>query len=70
MSEICSLKFAFVINFFLGSGSIFCIFASVTCILIGKDEEYGIFQTLSAMTFSVNTNGMIVFTRAVIFAQK
>ncbi len=24
----------------IGSGSIFCIFASVACILIGKDEEY------------------------------
>ncbi len=23
-----------------GSGSIFCVFASVACILIGKDEEY------------------------------
>ncbi len=24
----------------IGSGSIFCVFASVVCILIGKDEEY------------------------------
>ncbi len=29
------------ITWIFGSGSIFCIFASVTCILIGKNGEYG-----------------------------
>ncbi len=34
-------KLSSVINF-LGSGSIFCVFASVASILIGKDDEYEI----------------------------
>ncbi len=29
----------------IGSGSIFCVFTSVACILIGKDEEYGKMHT-------------------------
>ncbi len=45
----------------IGSGSIFCVFASVACILIGKDEEYEKkmekrmrkFQTQCAMTLSL-----------------
>ncbi len=43
-----------------GSGLIFCVFASVACILIGKDEEYEKmekrmrkFRTPCAMTFSL-----------------
>ncbi len=44
----------------IGSGSIFCVFASVACILIGKDGEYEKtekrtrkFQTQCAMAFSL-----------------
>ncbi len=43
----------------IGSGSIFCVFASVACILIGKDEEYEKtekrmrkFRTQCAMAFT------------------
>ncbi len=43
-----------------GSGSIFCVFASVACILIGKDGEYEKtekrmrkFRTQCAMAFRV-----------------
>ncbi len=51
---ICQKKF--------GSGSIFCVFASVACILIGKDEEYEKtekrmrqFRTQCAMAFRLTT---------------
>ncbi len=52
----------FVRQNFFGSVSIFCVFASVAFILIGKDEEYEKtakrmrkFQTQSAMAFRLNT---------------
>ncbi len=53
-----------------GSGSIFCIFASVACILIGKDEEYGkthakisdsVCNGLKLMTFSHNGTDSVLW---------
>ncbi len=47
----------------IGSVSIFCVFASIACILIGKDEEYEKtekrtwkFRTRCAMTLKLQTN--------------
>ncbi len=59
-SSLHTASETFVLQFFFGSGSIFCIFASVACILIGKDEEYEKtekrmrkFQTQCAMAFTL-----------------
>ncbi len=61
IGSICALfSETFVRQKKFGSGSIFCLFASVACILIGKDGEYEKtekrmrkFQTQCAMAFRV-----------------
>ncbi len=40
-SRLHTASETFVRQNFFGSDSIFCVFASVACILIGKDGEYG-----------------------------
>ncbi len=39
-SRLHTASETFVRQFFFGSGSIFCVFAYVACILIGKYGEY------------------------------
>ncbi len=69
-SRLHTASETFVRQNIFGSGSIFCIFASVACILIGKDEEYGkthakisdsVCNGLKLMTFSHNGTDSVLW---------